>query len=72
MTGTELLLKRAAAHLKAKDVAALMWPDAPEPTRASRISRLERRVGQADPVDAQKYLDAVATLTTNTTSGRAA
>lgn len=72
MTGTDLRLKRVAAHLKAKDVAAIVWPDVPGEVSAVRMSRLELRVGSVDPAMAQKYMDAIATLTTNTTSGRAA
>lgn len=61
MTGTELKVRRTEAHLKAKDVAALLeWS-------ASKISRIERLV-HVEPEDAARYVAAVATLTTDSTS----
>jgi hypothetical protein len=64
MTGTELKLKRIAAHLKGKDVAqAAEWP-------AYKVSRVES-LAHVPPADAERYVAALRTLTTNATQDAA-
>ena len=60
MNGTELKLRRIAAHVKSKALAeAAGWPP-------YKISRIETRAWvEADEVD--RYVAALATLTTTTT-----
>ena len=65
MTGPELKLRRVAAHLKGKDIAqATGWP-------AYKVSRIEARA-HVEPADAERYVAALQTLTTNTTGTSAA
>lgn len=65
MTGTELKVRRVTAHVKAKDVAAVAgWT-------TSKISRIESSAFvPADVVD--RYVQALATCSTNLTRGAAA
>lgn len=65
MTGTELKLRRVAAHLKGKDIAAAAnWP----PYKVSRVESLAHVPAE----DVERYVAALQTLTTKTTDGAAA
>lgn len=65
MNGTELKLRRIAAHVKGKDLAlAAGWT-------SSKVSRIEARAFVA-PDDVATYVAALATLATSTTSVSAA
>ena len=65
MTGTDLKIKRIAAHVKAKDLGEVLgWSSA-------KISRLEARA-YVDPNHVEEYVAALATMTTTTTEPRVA
>lgn len=60
MTGMDLKLRRVAAHVKGKDLAAAAgW-------HPSTVTRLEQRA-LVPPADVTKYVAALATLATTTT-----
>lgn len=60
MNGTDLKVRRIAAHVKAKDLAAVAgWS-------SSKVSRIEARA-HVEPADVDTYVAALATLTTTTT-----
>ena len=65
LTGTDLKLRRVAALVQAKDVAARMG------ISDSRLSRIEKPAPVTDRM-ARRYLDALAQCRTSGTSGRAA
>lgn len=65
MNGTDLKIRRIAAHVKAKDLAeAAGWP-------AYKVSRVETRVF-VEPADVETYVAALATCASKTTEGASA
>lgn len=60
MNGTDLKVKRIAAHIKAKDLAVVAGWSGP------KVSRIEARA-HVEPEDVETYVAALATLTTTTT-----
>lgn len=67
MNGTELKLKRIAAHVKAQDLAAALRETHPDTKWSpSKVSRIEA-AAHVDAAIVDEYVACLATLTTNAT-----